>query len=323
MDSFAYCGLAGCRPVALSGGDSGKGLGLTGAVGLAARCRNAPDDVRKVQNALNRFPDIEGGPVPKLKPDGIVGSKTSGAIVKFQRKQFGMGGADGVVDVGKRTDERLSGVTGTYGSLPPEMMQHIPRALSIINIARGTLSAARAFRLTGGGGIIGFGEASWNKVVKHFQIDRFPDWNRQIDWVNSIFVGMETAIGHIPMGMILLADEPAHSNVGAFAFTYAGGYELNERNKTVNGKARGSVYLCPKMQTMKRDAFAYVLIHELAHFVGPNGRTGVQIDDYSYRHRPNYDKLLPWQRVHNADNYAQFAFDAVGRPFILSEHLLS
>jgi len=129
MDSFAFCGLSGCKPVALSGGGSGKGLGLKAAVGLASRCRNYPDDVKKVQEALNRFPPLEGGPSPKLVVDGIVGPKTSGAISAFQRKQFGIGKADGVVDVGMRTDERLAGVTSTYGSLPAEMMQHIPRAV--------------------------------------------------------------------------------------------------------------------------------------------------------------------------------------------------
>lgn len=323
MDSFAFCGLAGCKPVALSGGDSGKGLGLKAAVGLASRCRNYPDDVKKVQEALNRFPPNEGGPSPKLVVDGIVGPKTSGAISAFQRKQFGVGKADGVVDVGMRTDERLAGVTSTYSSLPAEMMQHIPRALSIINIARSTISAARTFKLNGGGGFVGFGQASWNKVVKHFQVDKFPDWSSQLDWLNRIYIGMETAIGHIPMGMILLADEPANSNEGAFAFTFAGGYEPSERNKTYQGMSRGSVYLCPKMQTMKQDAFAYVLIHELAHFVGPTGQTGVQVDDYGYRHKPGYDALVPWQRVHNADNFAQFSFDAIGKPFNLKEHLLS
>ena len=160
-------------------------------------------------------------------------------------------------------------------------------------------------------------------MVKHFQVDKFPDWSSQLDWLNRIYIGMETAIGHIPMGMILLADEPAGSNEGAFAFTFAGGYEVGERNKTYQGIPRGSVYLCPKMQTMKQDAFAYVLIHELAHFVGPTGQTGVQVDDYGYRHKPGYDALVPWQRVHNADNFAQFSFDAVGKPFNLKEHLLS
>jgi len=308
--------------VALGSGGGGKGLGLKGAVGANARCRNFPDDVRKVQEALNRFPPNEGGPNPKLVVDGIVGPKTSAAIYAFQRKQFGVEKADGVVDVGMRTDERLAGVTSTYSSLPAEMMQHIPRTMSIINISRSTISAARNFKTNGSTGIVNFGEASWNKLVKHFQLDKFQNWDMQMTWLDRIYIGMQTAIGHIPQGMILLADEPANSNEGAFAFTFAGGFEVEQRNKTYQGIPRGSVYLCPRMQTMKQDAFSYVLIHELAHFVGPNGQTGVQVDDYGYQHKPGYEGLVPWQRVHNADNFAQFSFDAVGKPFRLKEHLL-
>ena len=108
-----------------------------------------------------------------------------------------------MVDVGMRTDERLAGVTSTYGSLPAEMMQHIPRALSIINISRSTISAARTFKLNGGGGFVGFGEASWNKVVKHFQVDKFPDWSSQLDWLNASTSAWKprsvTSDGHDPV----------------------------------------------------------------------------------------------------------------------------
>ena len=38
------------------------------------RCRNYREDVRIVQRLLNRFPPIEGGPYPKLDPDGFVGT---------------------------------------------------------------------------------------------------------------------------------------------------------------------------------------------------------------------------------------------------------
>ena len=33
--------------------------------------------------------------------------------------------------------------------------------------------------------------------------------------------------------------------------------------------------------------------------------------------KPGYDALVPWRQVHNADNFAQFSFDAVGKPFNL------
>ena len=98
---------------------------------------------------------------------------------------------------------------------------------------------------------------------------------------------------------------------------------MGERNKTYQGIPRGSVYLCPKMQTMKQDAFAYVLIHELAHFVGPTGRLACRSTTMVIAISPAMTRWYPRQRVRNADNFAQFSFDAVGKPFNLKEHLLS
>jgi hypothetical protein len=73
------------------------------AVGLGAP--NDPDDVRTIQQALNRFPESMGGPKPKLKPDGIVGRLTAGAIEKFQRRQLGF--TDQKIDPDKRTIKKL------------------------------------------------------------------------------------------------------------------------------------------------------------------------------------------------------------------------
>ena len=318
MKSYAFCGKDGCRPLG-TGKSHASRLGIVAAVGLAPRCRNHSADVRKVQAALNRFPAHEGGPNPQLVVDGICGPKTSAAIRKFQTKQFGASEADGIVDVGRLTDRRLGGPATTYSNLTAEMQSHIPRVKAIISIARSALAAAERFKQGDGGHSFGFGEASWNKLVKHFQVDKFPSWQAQIRWINSIYIGMETAIGYIPQGVIALADEPDGSSVGAYAFTFAGGYHLSERNKTWQGLPRGTVYLCARMQELNRDAFAYVLIHEFAHYVGPPGDSGNEIDDHAYKHKPpKYDHLLPWQRVHNADCYSQFAFETVGKPFDLN-----
>ena len=64
-------------------------MGIAAPVGLGARCRrckNIRDDVKTVQRLLNRFPPLEGGPLPKLVPDGYVGPLTDKAIGHFQAK---------------------------------------------------------------------------------------------------------------------------------------------------------------------------------------------------------------------------------------------
>ena len=63
-------------------------------------------DSRTVQELLHFVPIIEGGP-GLLVVDGICGPKTKKAIKEFQIKQFGIQFADGKVDPGKRSIERL------------------------------------------------------------------------------------------------------------------------------------------------------------------------------------------------------------------------
>jgi peptidoglycan hydrolase-like protein with peptidoglycan-binding domain len=330
----AFCGLEGCKNLSENQKRTSP-LGLQFAVGLNARCRNLGDDVRKVQNALNSIPKHEGGTKTEtgegeLVPDGLIGNLTSKAIFNYQAK-LGLT-KDGIVDVGMATDRSLAGLKSTYGSLTKEMLEHTVQVSSILELTRSAIASAVAYKNNPPSASSGpfpslgqMGKTQWEKMVKHFQIDKFPNWRTEAQNISSLYMDMKMAVGHIPQGMILIADEPDSSSEGAFAFTFAGGYQLAERNKTWNGIPRGTIYLCPLMHKLDRDAFSYVLIHELAHFVGPVSETSVQIDDYAYRHSKGsrYDQLLPWQRTHNADSYAQFAFDVIGRPFDLHAHLSS
>jgi len=326
MGMTAFCGAVGCKHLDSPANAAVNTLGLTAPVGSAARCRNAADDVRKVQTALNRFPPSEGGPSPALVVDGKLGPLTMKGITGFQKKHFGIGDADGVVDPGKRTDKELCNAAGTYADLPAEMLKHRARTLHIISLARMSVDRARYFK-TGKPNTWGIGKSDWDKAVKHFQIDMFPGpngWSNALSWVDGIYLNMQTALGYVPRGLVLATDEPASSNQGAYAFTFAGGYDLSQRNQKWQGIPKGSIYLCAPMQNLDSDAFAYVLIHETAHYVGPTDETQNSITDYGYAHSKDgkYQKMLPWQRTHNADSYAQHAFDAAGIPFDLNAHLL-
>jgi hypothetical protein len=92
------------------------------AVGLGAP--NDPDDVWTIQQALNRFPESMGGPKPKLKPDGIVGRLTAGAIEKFQRRQLGF--TDQKIDPDKRTINRINELESTvWVTVPDRTMKKV------------------------------------------------------------------------------------------------------------------------------------------------------------------------------------------------------
>src|SRR5215471_1429556 len=57
---------------------------ITGSVGVGGR--NRRPDVLAIQAALNDIEPADGGPVPKLKVDGIAGPLTAKAIAGFQRR---------------------------------------------------------------------------------------------------------------------------------------------------------------------------------------------------------------------------------------------
>ena len=76
---------------------------INGSVGAGGR--NVAHDVVTVQYLLNCVPAGQGGPVPELAVDSMVGPKTIGAIRAFQLARFGH--ADGRVDPGARTIQTL------------------------------------------------------------------------------------------------------------------------------------------------------------------------------------------------------------------------
>lgn len=108
---------------------------ITMPVGIGPKSRNLPSDVKAVQEILNRVSIADGGPSVPLKVDGIVGPKTSGAIEKFQLKQFGRAGADGRVDPSGQTLARLNQLaTPTTPVVPPgpSMVRAVETAQSTI-----------------------------------------------------------------------------------------------------------------------------------------------------------------------------------------------
>ncbi len=58
-------------------------VSITASVGQGGV--NKKTDVLTIQRALNQIPPNKGGPAPKLKEDGLVGPKTIGAILNFQK----------------------------------------------------------------------------------------------------------------------------------------------------------------------------------------------------------------------------------------------
>ncbi len=90
------------------------GLGLSASVGDRGGVNRTPD-VRIVQDALNAVPPSGGGQTTLLSLDGMAGRKTNHAIQMFQLHHFGWSIADGRVDPGGKTSERLAKLLNQHG----------------------------------------------------------------------------------------------------------------------------------------------------------------------------------------------------------------
>ena len=307
----------------LTNGGSGSTT-IRAAVGDAypPRVQNYLDDVKAIQNALNRFAPNEGGPIEKLVPDGLCGPKTRGAIHHFQRKwelfPAGSKFSDGIVDVNGKTIQRLNAGAGRPIDLPTEFATRMPEVIRVISAARAALSVARQYlsRPQGLGGLGAFadiGKTEYGWLDKHFKVSKKASPLARLNEIDNIFFGMQTAIGYVPQGIVLATEEPAGTAVGTYMFTFSGGYHIRAADQTWNGNHVGTIYMCPKSRTLSQTGFAYAMVHELAHFVGP---TENGIDDQAYFHKEafKYKNLTPDLAFLNADCYSQFAFEAIHKP---------
>lgn len=86
---------------------------ISASVGMGGA--NRSDDVKLVQQLLNEVPSGKGGPPPFLDVDGIFGSKTYGAISRFQTVNLGF--ADGRIDPGMKTEKALLALLALLGLL--------------------------------------------------------------------------------------------------------------------------------------------------------------------------------------------------------------
>lgn len=336
-------GIAGGVPAAIPAGAPGGAspdLGrvfhftITGPVGnpRSPRVKNHPDDVRQIQRALNAFGPLDGGPVPKLVVDGKCGPLTQKAITHLQRKYQlfpkGANAPDGIVDVEGGTIDRLRAGPPAEPSAIPVIITLLPRVLQIIAAARATLAlaAAHAALPTTPAHLRGLdfaGGAALAKVHRTFRNEKSKTIAADIRFIDDIFDKSAQALGLTPDGWLFAEDEPPGGEEGTMAYTTGGGFWFAKKRRIGpeqlvtlhNGMELygGVVYYCPRFRLLSPEGMAYAIVHELAHFVGPE--TQPIIDDHAYFHRQRakYDKLNAFQALHNGDSYAQFAFDAIGK----------
>ncbi len=303
---------------------------LSAAVGdaPAPRCPNRPGDVRAVQEALNHFGPRDGGPARPLLVDGVCGALTRKAIRAFQRRWHlcGVAGGterDGVVDVDGPTLARLregpppEAAAGAAAADAARVRAVRPRVLELLASARAVLSVAdaRYKRLTLPGDVANLAraDAAVAKVERHFHPGRTRDPAARLARVDSIYQLMQSALALSAAGVVADAGGGVDGCGGGdavLAAAWGGGFHAGGRPAAGRMDA---IRVLPATRALGHDALAYALVHALAHHVGP---ATAPVVDLAYFHQsPDaYDALGPAGALRNADSYAQFAFDAAGRP---------
>lgn len=303
-------------------------ISITRPVGPGAA--NDARDVRIIQQALNRFPASMGGPVPRLKVDGIVGKFTTGAIEKFQRRQLGF--TDFKIEPNRATINKINELeTAVWVTVNPRTMNRVQELLPLV---RNCVLAADATMLLARPALIApsFRQPpavqALAMIDRHFLLQRTSNHERDFELIRGVLRNMLALLNRNSGGFErTFVPAPGRFNFartivsGVLATSFSDGKSLRG---SLTAKAQdGSTVEIPLDKILIQVPFAFTtrdgqiitLIHEMAHYVGGAEDSAESIDDPPNGNSSPEEiaKLSPDRRPHIAENYATFAFEAFFR----------
>ncbi len=288
-------------------------------VGSGFKAKNLDRDVRTIQGSLNQIKPLQGGPVVPLVVDGKCGPKTNKAIVDLQMKQFGIKGADGVIEPGKQTINRINQLL--FSALPldkAEEAQIRTKLLSHIDLVSKAIHAAQAnllLALAPAGGLdLGGGRAN-TRLNNHFALNTISGAQRE-KAVRDIL-----AVFNLYQQVLLLPPELnlGFLGTGAFvtdptgdpriAFTFSNGFFRKGQVDKVKNLPLDRIFLGRRAFFAISDAefCAFIMLHEVAHFVGFSDQSFIGDNGRGWFTDDTIKPLTADKRMHNADSYATFA----------------
>jgi hypothetical protein len=289
------------------------------------------NDVLLVQQLLNDIPPTESGPNPKLKEDGICGTKTNAAINAFQRKIMS-GFSDGAVDPGGKTIRALRdriiakddlGKIGLKSDFDEDLMGGgaVPEAIAHLKFLQPPLLTL-SFRLNRGS------NSTRRLAEKHFVnptetlTDADMAFIAQVLRDIRVFLDRTNAFGKFPgANVILFSDLFIKVKPTLLGFTVRGGDKMTTSDLQVytepSGKAFNypgqSIFITSKWKSTTIVEKQLTLIHEFCHFVGdrddpppPLPPNANKIDDNAYVDDPSMKFLNKNAKMHNAESLALF-----------------
>ena len=284
---------------------------------------NRPADVLRIQQELNLVPADRGGPTVPLKTDGLFGDNTRKAIIRYQMKQLGT--AEGRIDPGGLTNRHLS-LDADFHPLQP--VEAVRFAVAFIPRVQGALLAASAalqiaeLQLTGKSFLAKVGQPELDLLERIFSLSKFPDPLFQVHSLQTLVGHMRAAVARgyssadAEYTGVFVPNRVLAEDFTALAYTTAGGYYQSGQTVTYDppiGAVRADkIFLCLQFGDTIIGEQVFAVIHEMAHFCGPDRNNPNAVLDYGYGAlgTPAMAGLLPWQRTHNAEHIAHYIWNA-------------
>jgi hypothetical protein len=291
-------------------------------VGDGWLAKNSPSDVAIIQKALsNLLPEDRGGIVIS-SVDGVCGQKTKNSIYNFQKKHFGLNGADRLIEPGKRTILKLNEVLQAK-SFSAASLDDYCRFLGLPTQAV-TATLGASFQLARQWIAAGFNRTLNPNldplVEKYFQISRQGNPVTARGQVASVIGLLHRFFNHAGelWGEAAFVPEPIiQAGPSTYAWTTAGGYfqggevgyvPAGSPERLVPIRFDAIYYTTRFILFMNTQQRAFSIVHELCHFVSNNPR----IVDFAYAHKQPADfaNMAPARRLQNTDHYAMLCYEA-------------
>ncbi len=305
--------VGSCIPTATLPTGTGP-IAISKPVGQGPLARNLPDDVKTIQDALNQVTvkGEPGGPMPFLVVDGIKGPKTQAAIIKFQQVQVKAIHADGTVEPGKQTILRLNELVAPISKF--DLNAKLATSLPLVRAALAAAVQNVTSIITSGPGPTGPAAVSEDRLNRHFKLntlDAFAQSDGRLNlfetYSEMAFVINQPELFNMFGAIDAFDVDPTNAKIALT--TAQGAFEppiIDGEDNPARHIRLGLGFFAPNITD---DFAAFILIHELAHFI--SRRDGQLIVDNG---RGWFDDVFirplgAAQRLLNADSYATFAHE--------------
>jgi len=275
---------------------------ITASVGLNGT--NVPQDVKIVQELLNKVPPEKGGAVPALKVDGLAWTKTTNAIKKFQKESLNFKWPDGRIDPKGKTFQALNAFDqpappppGPAQKDPKTEAEAVkPQSVAWAMAAQAMLAFYDVLKLKQTLDPLGDKAFIKSALDTHFHLNKLPALEAQ--FLTSIKFNYTRVVGALASSATIFRSRSkaeAVSDKGVDKKTGIPYPAYTFFNQSINFTESFAQFgpLCR----------AAMVLHEPVHYVDALANDK---NDF-YEHGPEYAQLTPQQAIHNASSYVAFA----------------